>query len=98
MESMVVEGSLTFLQMMSEINRLKQENEQLINERNQWRNDYIELHNKVVNEESISFKDSSLADMELSENFLSNENVEDLGYDLDEYEKAFEEISINYKI
>jgi 1,2-phenylacetyl-CoA epoxidase catalytic subunit len=56
----IVEGNLTILQMMAEIDRLKQENEQLESERNQWRNDYIALHNKVVNEESITFEDGKL--------------------------------------
>lgn len=95
MESMVVEEnpivkeSLTLIEMMAKIERLTQENEQLESERNQWKNDYIALHNKVVNEESITFENGKLVN--------NNEG----GWTEEEFDivaKGYAEMSNDYKI
>lgn len=57
----------TLIDMMTELNRLRLENEclkadkeELIRDRDKWRNDYVILHNKIINEEKIEFEDGRL--------------------------------------
>jgi hypothetical protein len=56
-ESNVCEqGNLSLVEIMAEINKLKQENEQLTSEKDYWKRNYIELHNKITNEEYIGLE------------------------------------------
>lgn len=43
----VVEGNLTILEMMYELDKLKQENEELSKERDDWKEGFTILHNKM---------------------------------------------------
>ena len=67
----IVKGNLTILQMMAEVDKLKQENENLRQARDHYKYNYELLHNKIVNEECTSsnnqennYDDSQLADDE----------------------------------
>ena len=61
----IVKGNLTILQMMAEIDRLKQENENLRQARDHYKYNYELLHNKIVNENK--YNDFQLADEDTEE-------------------------------
>lgn len=47
---------------------------------------------------NLKIVNTSLEDLELTENFLNNKNVQDLGYDLEELAKAYTEAEKYYRI
>ena len=101
----IVEGNLTILEMMAELDKLRQENEQLktiAKERDEWKEGFTILHNAIENEEGVSFENGklivsnpSLEDLNLTNKFLNK--TEDCGYDPDEMENAYLEAEKNCK-
>lgn len=78
--------------------KVKKENEKLQNDNNRLRmcNEVL-LHNFEENESEKPVSNPLLADLELTEDFLTNKEVEENGYDPNEMEKAYMEAQENYR-
>jgi len=92
----------TILEMMAEMDKLRQEVMTLKSERDEWKEGFTLLHNMIENTEGISFENGklivlnpSLEDLDLTDKFLNK--IEDCGYDPDEMEEAYLESEKNYK-
>jgi hypothetical protein len=91
-----IEQQPTFKDILVELNKLrlengclKADNSELIKDRDKWRNDYIELHNKIINEESISFE---------NEKSVNNNEGGWTDEEFDTVAKGYAEMSNDYKI